>query len=268
MKILLIFVCMLTTAGIYAEPLPEAAGTAEWKFSSSVNYDTGKYGTPDRTDSVYIPFTLKHYYRDAELSVTVPYLRQSSKGQVTWVGGKPVGTAKKNGAVATAAEASAESGLGDIAVRGTYTLKREGPRSFDLAVAGRLKLPTANRSKGLGTGEMDEGVGLEFAKEITPRWSLLADGYFTIIGDPDGVDFNNQVSLDIGFYRPLRENLGLTVLYETQSAIADGNADPRSVSGTLSYSAPEGVQFSGGLTLGLSDGSPDIGVSAGFSRKF
>ena len=264
MKILLALVCMFTTAGVYAEPLPDAAGQKNWKFSSSVNYDTGKYGTPDRTDSFYIPFTLKRYYPDADISVTVPYLRQSSTGQVTWVGGKPVRVSRGTGAAA----GSSESGLGDIALRGTYALMREGPNSFDLALAGKLKLPTANRSKGLGTGEMDEGVGLEFGKEITPSWSLLADGYYTIIGDPDGVDFNNQVSLDIGFYSPLRENLGLTVLYETQSAIVDGNSDPRSVSGTLSYSAPEGVQFSGGLTLGLSDGSPDIGVSAGFSRKF
>ncbi|MBU2573055.1 MAG: transporter [Elusimicrobia bacterium] len=266
MKTLLALVCMFSTAIVSAEPLPEAARETDWKFSSSVNYDTGKYGTPDRTNSVYIPFTLKRCYSNADLSVTAPYLRQSSAGQVTWVGGKPVQVGKGKGAAS--AGTTSESGLGDIMLRGAYTLKRDGPKSFGLGLSGKLKLPTANENKGLGTGEMDEGVGLEFAKEINPDWSLLAAGYFTIIGDPDGVDFNNQVSLDIGFYKTLRSDLGLTVFYQTQSAIVDGNADPRSVSGTLSYSAPDGLQFSGGLTLGLSDGSPDIGLSAGFSRRF
>ena len=198
------------------------------------------------------------------MSVTVPYLRQSSAGQVTWVGGKPVRVGRGNGA----ASASAESGLGDIILRGTYELKRDGPKSFGLGLAGRLKLPTADENKGLGTGEMDEGVGLEFSKEINPDWTMLADGYFTIIGDPAGMNFYNQVSLDIGFYKKLSGKLGLTVLYEAQSAMVQGNSDPRSLSGTLSYRVRDGIQFSGGLPLGLSNGSPDTGLSLGLSRKF
>lgn len=254
----------LATAIACAALLPAAVRAEDWKFSSSVNYDTGKYGTSDRTNSVYVPFTLKRYYSNADLSVTLPYLRQSSTGQVAWVGGTPVRATRGNGATVT----SGQSGLGDIMIRGTYTLKREESNSFDLALAGKVKLPTADKNKGLGTGKFDEGAGLEFAKEVIPGWTLLADGYYTLIGDPSGVNFNNQLSLDLGFYRPLRENLALTVLFETQSAIVDGNADPRSISGTLSYSVRDGVQLSGGLTLGMSDGSPDIGISAGFSSKF
>jgi hypothetical protein len=255
---------MLAISTACAALLSTAVRAEDWKFSSSVNYDTGKYGTSDRTNSVYVPLTLKRCYSNADLSVTLPYLRQSSTGQVAWVGGTPVRATRGNRTTVT----SGQSGLGDIMVRGTYTLRREESDSFDLALAGKVKLPTANKNKGLGTGKFDEGAGLEFAKEVIPRWTLLADGYYTLIGDPSGVNFNNQVSLAIGVYRSLRENLALTVLFETQSAIVDGNADPRSISGTLSYSVPEGVQFSSGLTLGMSDGSPDIGISAGFSRKF
>ena len=248
--------------------LTAAAGAEDWKFSSSLNYDTGKYGTPDRTNSLYIPFTLKRYFSNADVSVTAPYVRQSSKGQITWVGGQPVRGTKKTVVVAASETTATESGLGDIMLRGAYTLMREDPNSFDLALAGKVKLPTANRRKGLGTGELDEGVGLELAKEVVPGWTLLADGYYTVIGDPKGVHYNDQVALDIGFYKPLNATLALTMLYETSNAILDGNPDPHSVSGTLSYSAPDAIQFSGGLTVGLSDGSPDMGVSAGFSRKF
>lgn len=243
---------------------PAAVQAKNWEFSSAVNYDTGKYGSKDRTDSIYIPFTLKRYYLNADLSLTVPLLRQSSKGLVTRVGGRPVRVAGRNAAAVNTAEA----GLGDILLRGAYTLKLDGPRSFDLGLAGRLKLPTADKRKGLGTGEIDEGAGLEFAKEISPTWTLLADGYYTIIGDPPGLRLNDQLSVDMGFYRPLRKNLGLTVLYETQNALIDGNPDPRSLSGTVSYGTPEGTQWAFGLSLGMSDGSPGLGLGLGVNRKF
>lgn len=251
---------------VCAALLPGAVRAENWKFSSSVNYETGKYGTSDRVNSWYVPFTLKHYYTNSDLSVTAPYVSQSSTGRVTWVGGKPV---RVNGKVVPAnTGTSSGSGLGDILVHGTYALKKEKNDSFSLALGGKLKLPTADKNKGLGTGEMDEAAGLEFSKDISTRWTLLADGYYTIIGDPAGVDYNNQIAVDIGFYRVLGRDLALTVLFETESAIVDGNADPRSISATLSRSVREGLQIFGGLTLGMSDGSPDAGVSAGFSGRF
>ncbi|MDO8803108.1 MAG: transporter [Elusimicrobiota bacterium] len=264
MRTLSAFICILAAAISCAALPPEAAFAAGWEFSSAVNYDTGKYGSKKRTDSVYIPFTVKRSYLNAGFSVTVPYLRQSSRGLVTRVGGKPVRAIRGTGAAIN----SAASGLGDIMVNCAYTLKLDGPRSFDLGLAGKLKLPTASHKKWLGTGEPDIGAGLEFAKEITPDLTLLSDGYYTVVGDPDGVNFNNEVMLDVGFYSPLLKKVGLTVLYETRSAVLDGNADPRSVSATLSYSGTDSLQFAGRVTLGLSDGSPGLGIGAGFNRKF
>ncbi len=251
-------------AAFCAALLAPAARAEDWKFSSSFNYDTGKYGGTDRTDSIYIPFTLKRYYSEGDIAVTVPLLRQSSTGQVIRVGGSPMRMTKGGGG----AVSTSESGLGDILVRGTFIVANEGPRSCDLSFAGLLKLPTANKNKGLGTGELDEGAGLEFAKNVSPGWTVLADGYYTIIGDPAGVDFNNQLSLDMGFSRKLSGDLWLTALYETRSALLDGNSDPRDLSGTLDYSSSDGNHYFGGLLLGLSDGSPDLGLSAGLSRRF
>jgi len=237
----------------------------DWKMSALVSYDTGKYGTPDRTNTLYIPLTLKRYYGDAAVSVTVPYLRQSSTGQVTYVNGTPM---RANRRTTTTTTGSSEAGLGDIMLRGSYPLLQDGPAAFDLALAGSVKLPTASKSKGLGTGRFDEGAGLEFGKEVAAGWTLLVDGYYTIIGEPAGASYRNQLSLDFGFYRALKKDLGLTVLYSARSAIVAGNPGPKDLSGTLDYKAADGNNYFCGLLLGLSDGSPAIGVNAGLSRRF
>lgn len=247
--------------------LPACAAPAaaqDWKFSSSAVFETGKYGGSTRMDSLYIPLTLKRYFRNTDLSLTAPYLRQSSTGQVTRVGGRPARAAAGSGSPA----GTAEAGPGDLLLRGAYLVKRDGPGSFDFHLGGVLKLPTADEEKGLGTGELDQGAGFEFGKELNPRWTLLAEGYYTIVGDPDGLDYNNQLALSVGFYRPLEKGLGLTVMYETSSALTDGNADPRVLSAALAKSAPGGLEYSCGLALGLSDGSPDYGLSAGLGKKF
>jgi len=241
------------------------AGAYDWKFGTSLNYDTGKYGTGTRTDSVYIPLTLTRYYTGGQVSLTVPWLRQSSSGAVTRVGGNPVRASRSDTA---AAAGSSEAGIGDVLLRGTYAIKEESLHRFDLAFAGSLKFPTANEKKGLGTGEIDQGAGLEFAKKMSRNWTLLIDGYYTIIGDPEGVDYENQVSLDIGFYRLLREDLSVTAYYQTRSALVSGNADQREVNATLVRTLANDDQVSAGLLLGLSEGSPQVGVSAGFARRF
>jgi len=245
--------------------LPAAARGADWEFDASANYDTGKYGTDKRADSVYIPFTFKDYYRFGEIAVTVPWLYQSSNGQLTRVGGLPVNPGKEG---ALSGRTTRESGPGDILVRGTYVIRTEDPRSFDLSLVGNLKLPTADKNKGLGTGELDQGLGAEFAKKISPWWSLRADGYYTIIGSPAGVNFNNQLAFDMGIFRELNKDLWLTALYETRSALVSGNADARDLRGTLAYKSPGGMQYTCGLVLGLSRGSPALGLSAGLSRRF
>lgn len=250
-------------AAAFAALTPGPAAADYWEFSSSLNYDTGKYGSNESVDSLYIPLTLRRCYPGANLSVTVPYLRQSSTGEVTRIDGQPARTARGD-----AGGTGTQAGLGDILLSGSYALREDGPGTFGLAVTGRLKLPTASRDKGLGTGAVDETGGLEFSKEVTPRWTLLADGYYTIVGDTGDEDFDNQIAVDLGVFRPLRDNVSLVVLYETRNAIISGGSDPRSVSGTLNYSSPSGVRFNGGLALGLSDGSPAIALSAGFSRKF
>src|SRR6266852_7353164 len=85
-----------------------------WSLSTSVNYSVGDYGTGKDTTIVYVPFTLGVRPIDQLwLSLTVPYIYQSSEDVVVTGGG--VATRKRGGGGKFAApeRSTSESGLGD-----------------------------------------------------------------------------------------------------------------------------------------------------------
>lgn len=250
--------CVGTARSAFADDL-------DWKLSASLDYESGKFGTGTRSSSVYIPVTLKRYLGDWSASLTLPYLSQSSNGQVTNVGGRPV---KIRRAPSSTTATTTQSGLGDVVVRGGYAFMQEDTQPCDLSLVGKIKLPTADKDKGLGTGKFDEGLGLEFGKRIVPSWTFLADLYYTIIGDPAGVDLNNQAAVDLGFSHPLGEDWTATVLFEGSNALVSGEPAPLDLRGTLDYKLGEQSRIFGGVLLGLSRGSPDYGFSLGGSYRF
>src|SRR5574337_384930 len=60
---------------------------ADWKLSAQASYETGKYGTDSRTNTLYVPFTLKRYFHRGDISLTIPYIHQRSANQVAAVDG-------------------------------------------------------------------------------------------------------------------------------------------------------------------------------------
>lgn len=236
----------------------------DWRFSSSLNYESGTYGTGTRSSFLYVPFTLKRAFGDAFASVTVPFVSQTTDGGVNNIGGRPVRTGRGRGTGRT----TTQSGLGDVIGRAGYDLLVEDPAPIDLAVVAKVKIPTAQRSKGLGTGEFDAGGGLEAAKTVAPGWTVLADVYFTAIGDPPGVDLNNQFAADAGVAYLFQPGLTGTILVEGSNSIFPGAPAPVDTRAMLDYKVDESISVNGGVLLGLSEGASDYGFSVGGAVRF
>lgn len=115
-------------------------------LSTSYNYSTGDYGQAIDTQITYVPVTAKVKYDHWTAKLTVPYIRISGPGVV--VGGEDTTTAGIAGAKGT------ESGLGDvIASLGYSTPLNAHGLSGD--ITGKIKFPTADEDKNLGTGNTD-----------------------------------------------------------------------------------------------------------------
>lgn len=237
----------------------------DWKASISATYLTGKYGTDTRVDTVYIPLTIKRYFDNiGDLSLTVPFISQTSSGQVTFINGAVFRTKGPKAATVTT-----ESGLGDVIARGDlYILQESQTKLFDLSLVGKIKVPTADKNKGLGTGKFDETIGVELARSIVPDWTGYLDVYYTFIGSPAGLDLKNTTAFDIGASYKWAEDMTLSLFYAESTPVVSGVEDLRDLLANVEYRFSKEASLFGGIDIGLSTSSPDIGITGGFSYRF
>lgn len=244
--------------------LPRQEARAEdkdWRISASANFETGKYGTSSRTDTLYMPVTVKRYFlNEGDLSVTIPYISQTSGSEVVTIDGTVFQIKRTPGPSVTS------SGLGDLVLKGSYYLFSESRKvPFDLNLTGKIKVPTADDSKGLGTGEFDTGLGLEFAKTLPSGFTGYLDIYYTAIGDPQGFDLEDRVSFDAGFSRRLAPGWIMSAFYEESTPLLKSNSHLRDFLVSFEFKADSRTRLFFGATVGLTETSPDYGLSAGAS---
>jgi outer membrane putative beta-barrel porin/alpha-amylase len=236
-------------------------------FSSSVDYSVGDYGTSRDTRIVYVPFTLGVRPVDRLwISITVPWIYQSSENVVLTGGGVAV-RKEDGGKFARPERSSSQSGLGDLLLRVSYTVLKERNFVPEITPYLQIKFPTAQRDKGLGTGEFDETTGVDVRQRIFDGFFGLGSLAYTFIGDPPGTNFRNSFGWSVGPGYTIGP-LSLFALLEGSTAISSDQKDPLDVRVGAEYRLLPALKFTGSVTRGLSDGSADWGGSAGFAFRF
>jgi Putative MetA-pathway of phenol degradation len=249
-------------------PALAADDEPRWLLSSSVNYSIGDYGTNKDTTIVYVPFTFGVRPIDSLwVSVTVPWIYQNSQNVVVTGGG--VATRKKaKGKFAQPATATTESGLGDVLLKASYVLLDEKPFLPEIAPYVKIKFPTADEDRGLGTGEFDETIGVDLSKQIIgPLYGYVTVAY-TFVGSPPGADFHNSFGWSVGAAYTLIPSLSVFAFLDGSTAIAPGQADPLELRVGAEFRLLKTLKLTGAVTRGLSDGAPDWGLSAALTLRF
>jgi hypothetical protein len=255
---------------ILASVTPALAADDEprWLFSSSVNYSIGDYGTNKDTTIVYVPFTFGVRPVDALwVSLTVPWIYQNSQNVVVTGGG--VATRKKaKGKFAQPATATTESGLGDVLLRVSYVLLDEKPFLPEIAPYMKIKFPTADADRGLGTGEFDETIGVDLSKQfIGPLFGYVTVAY-TFVGSPPGADFHNSFGWSVGAAYTLIPSLSFFAFLDGSTAISPGEADPLELRVGVEFRLTRALKLTGAVSRGLSDGAADWGLSGALTLRF
>lgn len=268
-----------------------------WQVGFAPSYSSGKFGTNTTSTFFYAPVSIRRLFKDGDVTLVIPFVTATSDGRTTLVGGTATriddnphsgsggGTADDGGCSGKDSNVSGKfrtcgttsrlpgqkvttAGLGDIILKGRYYVVEEKDYLPLIAVTGRMKMPTASADQGLGTGAFDYGAGLEISKMLGEKWIAFLDGGYNVIGDPDGINFQNQHWYDVGAGYYVTKDLLCSAYYEEYRAIARGFVNARDVFIATNYTASSAWRFSGGVTVGLSDGSPAYALTVGPSYRF
>src|SRR5438552_16513741 len=195
----------------------------EFGLGTGVNYSAGKYGTGAETKILSVPFSARYDTDLWAFKLTVPYLRVTSPNNVIPGGGRfdTSGARRRRAAGTTAA-----SGLGDTTASATYTAWYDEDKERGLDFTGRVKLPTADADKGLGTGSTDESVQVD-VYQTQDRFTIFADIGYTFFGHSDFVQLDNAVYYGLGFSEKLDAENSLGVSFDGRQPVTPGGAPQR-----------------------------------------
>lgn len=259
---------VVTWSALGAVPEARGAEPQDWQLSSSFTYESGTYGTSTRTETYYVPFTLRRFFDQADLSLTVPFLALRTAGETTLIDGRPqrIRTGRRTDLAPTGTVT--KEGLGDMVLKGRYHAVDEHGLLPTIALVAKIKFPTADESQGLGTGKFDEGFGVEVSRRFLERFIGYFDLSYTVIGSPAGVDLRNQTTYDIGLgYQLTPQALG-GLFYEERTALLAGQQNPRSLLATWDYKLTPSFRLNAAGEIGLSSGAPDYGFMVGLGLRF
>ena len=230
-----------------------------WKVVVGLDFSTGDYGDPEDTEILYLPLDLSYTRGPWRAKVTVPWLQMRGPGTV--IGGGDGGVVTDDGDM----DVATESGLGDIWAGLTYSTELIPVEWGYLDVVTKLKFPTADEGRGLGTGEFDGTLQLDYFKPIG-RFSPMATVAYKMKGDPDDLELDNVFYLSLGADYRINEIVSVGATMDFQEAASDGSDDALEVFSYLGYRVSGQCLLNFYGYAGLTDGSPDAG--GGLQVKF
>lgn len=217
---------------------------------TGIDYSTGKYGASEKTETLYMPFGVKYETTEWTLRATIPYVETSGPSSVSGAGADRINL--ENGQ----STRKRESGLGDVVLTASWSALQQGPWLVDLGT--KVKLATADDSKGLGTGKNDVSVQTEVYRALDKHTLFGTLGYKKM-GDPDGIDLRDPFYASLGWSFRASPASAVGLSYDYRQKILDSGAPVREVTGFVTHKLDTNWKLQGYLVSGYSNASPDFG---------
>ena len=271
-------------------------------LGAGADYSSGKYGGTESTNIFFIPLTAKFDSGRLSYKVTVPWIRVTGTGVIIPGGlgginsgggegggsGGSVGVfgcaadnrsgarrPEDNGPCASTAAGGAaaagprrtDSGIGDVVAAVTLNAVDDSASGFSLHLTGKIKVPTADENRSLGSGKTDYAAQVEAEKSFGDPFVSLGVGH-KWLGDPPGVTLKNVWYGAAGAgYRFSRETTA-GVSFDWATAARSGGPSAQELSFYVSHRLTPHFKLNATVYGGLSNGSPDHGAGLSLSYAF
>lgn len=255
-----LFLLMGATSALLGSAVGAHAAGSEpgiLKLSTGFDYSTGDYGLKEDTEILYLPLTAKYEKFPWTARLTVPYLRVKSPGNVV-VGadGQPIVV---SGTTVTGRRVE-QHGLGDIITALTYTIY-PGRTKPIIDLTAKVKFGTADRDKGLGTGENDYIIQADYYQQFGAYIPLATLGY-KFRGKAPGFNIQDVpfATLGLGYKFGPKMNAGLLVDWQEKSN--ETSQDLLEAVPYLTWKFTKSWSLNAYGVSGFSNASPAWGVGA------
>jgi hypothetical protein len=246
------------------EPREDEARSDRLSLNLGLGRFEGEYGLPEETTFDVVNFSARWYLPRGQIQVSVPYLRLAGPTGVQLVGGQPVVVPDEFGE-----HEREESGLGDTVAQGEYYLRTGSTTSPWVIGRLRLKVPTGDDEKRLGTGAADVEIGLGLVRQYgTLTW--LADIGYTAVGSSSTFDLKNVFRVGTGVSRSLGERMSGYLYLENRTNAVERSDDRRSfiVGVERSLDPAQRLRLSVSMFVGLTDATEDLGLYLNLGRRY
>ncbi len=164
------------------------------------------------------------------------------------------------------AEGKKENGFADTELKVKYRLMDERGRLPSFAVTGKVKIPTASESKGLGSGKTDFSIITIFQKNLSKGLTLYLNLGYTFIGEHGA---NNEFNYSLAGQFVLSDKWALVgEIFGVNNFNGRRGDDPISGLLGIQHIIKDGIVWDAGVEIGMSKAAPDFRITTGLTILF
>jgi hypothetical protein len=228
-------------------------------FSINVepSYFGGTFGTSNTVRVYEVPVTLEYHGARLRLRLEIPYIALAGAGLLN--GGS---------VIQTSGHPVWRTGLGDIWVGANYRVLDTSGLRPSLRPYVKIKIPTASRTQGLGTGQPDVEFGTHFEWNVDGRFLPYARIGYRVVGRAPGLKLQNAVTFEAGASMVVPHHGYVTALFLDSGTLQRGAGPAEQLIAAYTVRLNAALEFQTYLTRGLTSNSPEFGMGMGLTEKF
>jgi hypothetical protein len=254
----LVLLTLLLTSSTVALAQTEPATPAVIKLGSGFNYSRGDYGFSQDTELWSVPLNLSYDIPRWALKSSFSYLTVKGPANVA------TGTTPSPGpARPTSAK---QSGLGDTSLSATYHANPV-PGELNVDFTARVKLPTGDDDKGLGTGETDYYLQTD-VNQTFGKVTLIATAGYRFMGSNEVTRLKDGLYAMAGAAYRLTDKTVAGAAYDWHSKIIEGSDNAHNLLAFVATNPNDRWNLLAYGLMGFNDASPEIALGGLATFKF